>query len=142
MWLDRNKKVQAQGVSSEGTFYENFKNWGCQYNPSNAKQTFTFNFFNHYNENKLMVKVPTDALESGKKNAVSDIQPSKVCLDMFSPRDDEAGERLAQEAILKAKKEGLLMEAADIMEDAFNKSPALRQRYAERVRLWKCGISM
>lgn len=81
-------------------------------------------------------------LESGKKNAVSDIQPSKVCLDMFSPRDDEAGERLAQEAILKAKKEGLLMEAADIMEDAFNKSPALRQRYAERVRLWKCGISM
>jgi len=33
-------------------------------------------------------------------------------------------------------------EADDIMEEAFNKSPSLRQKYANQVRLRRCGISM
>jgi serine/threonine-protein kinase len=42
----------------------------------------------------------------------------------------------------KAKDEGRLFEAADIMEEAFNKSPSLREKYSNQVRLWRCGISM
>ena len=45
-------------------------------------------------------------------------------------------------AIEKAKEEGQLFDAADMMEEAFNKSPFLREKYANRVRLWRCGVSM
>ena len=54
----------------------------------------------------------------------------------------DEGQRLVRAAILKAKEEGKLFDAADMMEEAFNKSPSLRQKYANQVRLWRCGISM
>jgi len=52
------------------------------------------------------------------------------------------GNKLANLAIIKAKGEGRLFEAIDIMIEAFNKSPSLRQKYTNQVRLWRCGISM
>lgn len=67
---------------------------------------------------------------------------SKVALGPHSPPDQEAGRKLVRQAIEKARKEGRLMEAADIMEEAFNKSPSLRQKYASQVKLWRCGVSM
>ncbi len=69
-------------------------------------------------------------------------EPSKNILGTHSPTDDDEGAQLAQSAIQKAKEEGRLIEAADIMEEAFNKSPSLRDKYAYQVRLWRCGISM
>jgi hypothetical protein len=48
---------------------------------------------------------------------------------------------MAKRAI-SLKKEGKLADAADLMEEAFNKSPDLRDRYSHQVRLWRCGISM
>lgn len=68
--------------------------------------------------------------------------PSKQVLGPHSPPDKEAGHRLVQQAMDKARKEGQLIEAADIMEEAFNRSPSLRQKYASQVRLWRCGVSM
>ncbi len=57
-----------------------------------------------------------------------------------SPNKIEA-EGMAAEA-LQLKKSGRLGDAADIMEEAFNKWPQLRGKYANQVKLWRCGISM
>ena len=92
-----------------------------------------------------------DTLKSWKKPAPSKKSPplksaslgeSKSGFGAHSPIDQETGNKLANLAIKKAKEEGRLFEAADIMEEAFNKSPSLREKYANQVRLWRCGISM
>ncbi|MDD5200529.1 MAG: serine/threonine-protein kinase [Terrimicrobiaceae bacterium] len=59
----------------------------------------------------------------------------------FSSPNQQEAEDMAKQA-LGLKKQGKLAEAADLMEEAFNKSPDLRDRYAHQVRLWRCGISM
>jgi serine/threonine protein kinase len=75
------------------------------------------------------------------KNAISS-EPSKSILGVHSPMNSGEGNALAQMAIRMAKEEGRLFEAADMMEEAFNKTPSLRDKYANQVRLWRCGISM
>lgn len=67
MWLGNNKKVYSEGVTCEGTRYENFKNMKCNYDPSKNEQIVEYDFFNHYNENKMYVQIPTGLLEVGKK---------------------------------------------------------------------------
>jgi len=57
-----------------------------------------------------------------------------------SPNKKDA-EKMATDA-LQLKKTGRLGDAADIMEEAFNKWPQLRGKYANQVKLWRCGISM
>jgi len=54
----------------------------------------------------------------------------------------QEGVMLAEEATRIARISGRLLEGADMMEEAFNKCPSLRQEYADRVRLWRCGICM
>jgi eukaryotic-like serine/threonine-protein kinase len=66
---------------------------------------------------------------------------SKSVLGVHSPKNDDEGNQIARLALKKAT-EGQLLAAADLMEEAFNKSPTLRQKYANQVRLWRCGISM
>ncbi|MEI8120427.1 MAG: serine/threonine-protein kinase [bacterium] len=92
-----------------------------------------------------------EALESWKKPSPSKIikpaktvssEMSKSILGAHSPINQEEGHRLVKQAVKKAKEEGRLFEAADLMEEAFNKSPSLRQKYANQVKLWRCGISM
>jgi serine/threonine-protein kinase len=85
-------------------------------------------------------KADTSILPSSRKTGSS--EPSKAVLGLHSPVDDVEGRTLAQAAIRKAKEEGRLLDAADMMEEAFNRSPLLRARYANQVRLWRCGISM
>ena len=86
-------------------------------------------------------RVPTPTKEPGSKQSISS-DASKSVLGPHSPVNHEEGQRLAKMAIEKAKREGRLVDAADIMEEAFNKSPSLRQKYANQVRLWRRGISM
>lgn len=83
---------------------------------------------------------PVPAKSRVQLNASS--MQSKDVLGMHSSPDLEEGRKLVNQAIMKARKEGRLMEAADIMEEAFNKSPSLRQEYASQVKLWRCGVSM
>jgi hypothetical protein len=45
-------------------------------------------------------------------------------------------------AIKKAKNDGRFLEVDDVKEEAFNKSPSLRQKYANKVQLWLCRIGM
>jgi eukaryotic-like serine/threonine-protein kinase len=68
-------------------------------------------------------------------------EPSKFSLDGGAARDSRGAQELVTAAEVLAKA-GRLSEAADTLEEAFNKSPSLRDRYAEKVRLWRCGISM
>ena len=68
--------------------------------------------------------------------------PQKRVPQATPPPDQEEGRRLVRQAIEKARKEGRLIEAADMMEEAFNKSPELRGKYESQVKLWRCGISM
>ena len=56
-------------------------------------------------------------------------------------RNQEMGQEMAEQA-MSLNKEGRLGEAADLMEEAFNKWPELREKHSSRVRLWRCGISM
>jgi serine/threonine protein kinase len=86
-------------------------------------------------------KKPSKKREPISKKFISS-EPSKKILGANSPVNSEEGAHLALMAIQKAKEEGKLFEAADMMEEAFNKSPSLRDKYANQVRLWRCGISM
>jgi eukaryotic-like serine/threonine-protein kinase len=86
-------------------------------------------------------KRPASSKKAPSKRAISS-EISKSVLGAHSPVDQEEGQRLVRAAVKKAKEEGRLFDAADIMEEAFNKSPSLRMKYANQVRLWRCGISM
>jgi serine/threonine protein kinase len=68
-------------------------------------------------------------------------EPSKSVLGLQSPANDVIAQDLAQKAF-KANRAGHLAEAADLMEEAFNKSPEMRQKYAHQVKMWRCGVSM
>ena len=68
-------------------------------------------------------------------------EPSKAVFGLPSPADERIAKDLAQKAF-KAKEAGRLADAADLMEEAFNKSQDLRNKYAQQVKLWRCGISM
>jgi serine/threonine protein kinase len=66
---------------------------------------------------------------------------SKSILGIPSPMNDGLARDFARKA-LEARSAGRLAEAADLMEEAFNKSPELRPKYADQVKLWRCGITM
>jgi len=67
---------------------------------------------------------------------------SKNALGPLSAPDEEQAEALVRRALRIATEQGNLSEAADIMEDAFNKWPSLREKYAAKVTLWRRGIQM
>lgn len=75
------------------------------------------------------------------KGKVISSEPSKKVLGSNSPADEKLAEDLTQQAF-KARLSGRLGDAADLMEEAFNKAPDLRKKYAQQVKLWRCGISM
>jgi serine/threonine-protein kinase len=79
--------------------------------------------------------------ESTHKPKTLSSEPSKAVLGLPSPADQGIATDLAQKAF-KARQAGRLADAADLMEEAFNKSPELRQKYSHQVKLWRCGISM
>jgi serine/threonine protein kinase len=67
---------------------------------------------------------------------------SKDILGPASAPDQAEAETLAQQAFRQAQDMGKLMAAADLMEEAFNKWPSLREKHATRVQLWRRGICM
>jgi len=66
---------------------------------------------------------------------------SKTAIAERSPHDLAGEARNAlQEAIRMAQNPTKLMMAADLLEEAISKDPALRDRYASQLRLWRKGI--
>ncbi|WP_405821763.1 serine/threonine-protein kinase [Streptomyces sp. NBC_00838] len=54
----------------------------------------------------------------------------------------ERARRLAEEALVLARSPGELDRAADLMEEAVNLSPYLRDRYLSKLTLWRRGVMM
>ena len=67
---------------------------------------------------------------------------SKVALgDRPLSGDKEKARDMVRKAFA-LKDDGRLADAADALEEALNKSPDVREKYANQVKLWRCGISM
>ena len=67
---------------------------------------------------------------------------SKSALGAHSPADEEAARHMAAQAVRLAREAGKITEAADLMEEACNRWPGLRDQYEYQLRLWRRGIVM
>lgn len=65
---------------------------------------------------------------------------SKGVLGNHSPANEEEAERLVGQARALARQATTLPEAADLMAEAFNRSPKLRAAHEHRLRLWRKGV--
>ena len=81
-----------------------------------------------------------DARCSTGKATNSEVSKTALGGKHTHPNEDEAKELINK--AFNLKKDGLLAEAADALEEAFNKAPDLRRKYSQQVKLWRCGISM
>jgi serine/threonine protein kinase len=83
---------------------------------------------------------PSKVKKHPKDRVSSDM--SKSALGEHTPANQSVGEKMASQALILAREAGSLLEAADLMEEAFNKWPHLRKRYEGRLKVWRRGISM
>jgi serine/threonine-protein kinase len=83
--------------------------------------------------------VPPEAASKSKQEVGSDASKSALGVHAMS-HDEEEGSKMAARAIKLARQAAQLQDAADLMEEAFNKWPELRSQYERRVKLWRCGI--
>jgi len=67
---------------------------------------------------------------------------TKSALGSLRDEDDERGAGMARDALEMARSTGRLSEAADLMEQAMNICPDLRERHEYTVQLWRRGIAM
>jgi serine/threonine protein kinase len=86
-------------------------------------------------------KPGADLIPAKKKTYISGEISKPVLGGSISSPNQSAAETMVQSA-LALKSQGRLNEAADAMEEAFNKWPDLRSKFAQQVKLWRCGISM
>jgi serine/threonine-protein kinase len=75
------------------------------------------------------------------KKSLNSTQQKSV-LGEASPSNQEEAESMARRALEMASQQGQLEEAADLMEEAFNKASGLRKKYENRLRLWRRGVCM
>jgi serine/threonine-protein kinase len=75
---------------------------------------------------------------------VSAGEPSMTEKSVFglqSSPDETRARTMVRQAMDMAKSVAKLGEAADLLEEAFNKWPQLRDEYAPQLKLWRCGIA-
>ncbi|WP_026240401.1 serine/threonine-protein kinase [Parafrankia discariae] len=70
-----------------------------------------------------------------------EIAAGKNALGRSSSADEATAVRMARQAVTVATG-GQYDRAADLMEEACNKWPGLRNQYASRIRLWRKGVTM
>ncbi|MGO4884405.1 MAG: serine/threonine-protein kinase [Bryobacteraceae bacterium] len=68
-------------------------------------------------------------------------ESSKLVLGAHSPASETAGRKMADRAFELARQQGNLAEAADLLEESFNRWPALRDELDYWVKLWRKGIA-
>jgi len=76
-----------------------------------------------------------------KKATESKGDEYKSALGWLAQSDQTAAERMVAEARSLSRDARKLIEAADLLEEALNKWPKLRERYEYQLRLWRRGIS-
>jgi serine/threonine-protein kinase len=69
-------------------------------------------------------------------------ETSKSVLGSPSPADEQIARERVKNAFELARGGGRLVQAADLLEEAFNKWPPLRSEYESQVKLWRRGIVM
>jgi serine/threonine-protein kinase len=79
--------------------------------------------------------------KTGSKTVLDSVS-AKSILGARTQPDEGKGRELAKHALQLAKDNRTLAEAANLMEEAFNESPQLRERYAAKVSLWRAGVCM
>jgi serine/threonine-protein kinase len=67
---------------------------------------------------------------------------SKTALGSAAAVSERTARDMARKALALARGSGRLAEAADLMEEAFNKWPELRDEYEYQLKLWRRGIAM
>lgn len=81
---------------------------------------------------------PSDSTAAESKLSTS---PSpKGALGPHSPLDEQRARRMARDAFVLAREGAKPAEAADLMEEALNTWPELRQAHEYRLQLWRRGI--
>jgi len=81
---------------------------------------------------------PTSKPKSSGKESYSS-EMSKGALGPMSTPDESSAKKLVEQAMKMARVSGKLIEAADLMEEAFTKSSSLRERYDYFVKQWRQG---
>lgn len=75
------------------------------------------------------------------KSLSADSVTSKVPIGSHgSPVGETGANEMVERALLLAGQGATIGAAADLMEEALNKAPGLRERYASKVRLWRNGV--
>jgi len=85
---------------------------------------------------------PRPTATAAQPKAALGAETSKSALGMHSPLDEIEAQKMAGRAIKLARDGGKLVEAADLMEEAFNLSPSLRAKYEYQLQLWRRGLAM
>jgi eukaryotic-like serine/threonine-protein kinase len=75
------------------------------------------------------------------RNAKFSADQSKSVLGLAAKSDHVTAEKMINEALNLSQDAGKLIEAADLMEEALNKSPKLRDKYEYQLQLWRRGIA-
>ena len=84
----------------------------------------------------------------GRSSTMSSSTPSqggsqaKSIFGRRSSSDIDAARRMINDALAASKKPGSLMSAADLLEEAINKAPELRDQYESQLKLWRRGVCM
>jgi eukaryotic-like serine/threonine-protein kinase len=98
----------------------------------------------YQNANELL-----DELESWRPRPISNLgetkenlssENSKSILGAPTPADEDKIREMVGQAIQLARQRSRLPEAADLMEQALNKWPALREEYEQQLKLWRAGV--
>jgi serine/threonine-protein kinase len=81
---------------------------------------------------------------AGKQSATAGLGLSDVSKSALGvqPAHDLGSARQSTADALRLASEGRLADAADLMEEAFNRWPELRDRYEYQVKLWRRGVVM
>ena len=84
---------------------------------------------------------PGQSAPSSPATSSSD-KEAKSIFGRRSPSDPDAAMRMIRDAMAASRKPGGLMSAADLLEEAINKAPELRDKYESQLKLWRRGICM
>jgi len=85
---------------------------------------------------------PDAGSDKDKRRLESSADDSKTALGSVAAVSERTARDMARKALALARGSGRLAEAADLMEEAFNKWPELRDEYEYQLKLWRRGIAM
>ncbi|MFZ5517073.1 MAG: serine/threonine protein kinase [Candidatus Zhuqueibacterota bacterium] len=84
---------------------------------------------------------PADDSGNSKKLSSSQGDGTKTALGLYTPANKELAYQMAHQAIRMVKQANKLKEGADLLEEALNKWPDLREKYEYRLQQWRRGFS-